>query len=624
MTESKETPASSQSKPSTSNRSDSSRKKPVSGRRPSSGGRSLFSKSRPGSGGRPSFSKRPSSGGPSDGNRSAYSKDQSSSIKNHATNSKGRTSPGSRAPYSKDHPSYAKSRPSEGNRPAYSKDRPPIVARPSHSKDRPLLGSRPSYSKERPSADNRPSYSEGRPGTGRRPELSKGRPHPQNRDSRSGPSAVISPSRLAAAKALYAIEKGVKIAEVLEVTRNLKPEDESLLRELVYGCTRQKRILDYHLNSFCQTPFDKLPVEVKISLRLGLYQLLFLDRIPAHAAVHESVNLTKLGGQEPLSGFVNAVLRTAETKKATLEVKGESEVDTMALKYSHPTWLVKRWMKSMTPEQLEQVLKADNLPHPVYLRVAPGTREKVIGDLLKQNVRLAEIAWPQEALSLKSHEGGLFSGESFKQGDWIVQDWVPQAMLELLPIGEGQRVWDVCAAPGGKTIGLAWKMGEKGQVMASDSSSERRKRLNENLQRIGLKQVLVFDHEIEKLSPAQKFNLAWVDAPCSGTGVLSRRADLRWKLIPKEILDQAKEQRDLLEQAQGHLYGTGYLVYSTCSMEREENQSVIESFLKDHPEFKPVGLKPPEAYSEILKDEIGLTFLPTAEHDGGFISILSR
>ena len=422
------------------------------------------------------------------------------------------------------------------------------------------------------------------------------------------------------------------MADVLTNFQGLKPEDEALLRELVYGCTRQKRLLDYHLNSLCQSPFEKLPVEVKIALRLGLYQLVFLDRVPAHAAVHESVNIAKKGGQEALSGFVNAVLRNAEGKKSTFEIKGDSDVDTLSIRYSHPTWLVKKWAKFLTPEQLEEVLKANNKPHPVYLHVRPDTAEKVEEDLGKQNIRVAKVDWPSRTLSLKSHEGGLFSGESFQKGDWIVQDWVPQAMLEMLPLSEGQRAWDMCAAPGGKTVALAWKLGEKGQVVATDASPERRKRLAENLKRTGLKQVMVYDGELKKMPPSQKFDLIWVDAPCSGTGVLSRRADLRWKIEPRHVLEHVQPQRDLLEGAQGHLYPTGYLVYSTCSLEKEENQEVIEAFLKDHPEwslFIPPMLGDPSTgfvagHPEIIKDELGLIFLPTPEHDGGFFSILQR
>ncbi len=445
-----------------------------------------------------------------------------------------------------------------------------------------------------------------------------------SRQASPNPKDAVSPSRREAAKALFAIENGAKIADVLELKRGLIPEDEALLRELVYGCTRQKRLLDYHLNNFCATEYEKLPLEIKTALRLGLYQLLFLTRVPAHAAVYESVNLVKQAGQDKMAGFTNAVLRTIETKKTELETKGKDELDTLAIKYSHPTWVVKRWATQWPLERVEEVLKADNQPHPVFLNVTPGKREKVLEDLSKQKVQLAEVGWPENTLRLKNHEGGLFSGESFQQGDWIVQDWTPQAMLALLPIGENQRAWDVCSAPGGKTVGLAWRVGEKGHVTASDSSPERRKRLVGNIKRVGLKQVLIFDHEIEKISPAQKFDLAWVDAPCSGTGVLARRADLRWKLNLKDISAHSDQQKDLLEQAQGHLYPKGYLVYSTCSMEFEENEAVIAAFLKLHPEFKVFTLTVPEGHAEILPGEKGLTFLPTDEHDGGFISVLTR
>lgn len=406
--------------------------------------------------------------------------------------------------------------------------------------------------------------------------------------------------------------------------RNLKPEDESLLRELVYGCTRQKRLLDHYLGTLCQSPFEKLPVEVKITLRMGLYQLLYLDRVPAHAAVHESVNLAKKGGQEALSGFVNAVLRNAETKKASLEAKGDSEIDTLSLKYSHPTWLVKKWAEVLEPEVLEKVLRANNQPHPVYLHTKPGTDAKVTEDLGKQGVRVSAEAWPPNTLRLRSHEGGLFTGESFQQGDWIVQDWVPQAMLEMLPLEAGQKVWDVCSAPGGKTIGLSWELGEKGEVLASDASSERRKKLTENLKRVGLKQVRVHDGEVRKLPPSQKFDLIWIDAPCSGTGVLSRRADMRWRLIPKEVLSQVPQQKELMELTHGHLYSKGYLVYSTCSLEKDENQKVVQAFLEAHPDFHVVSLPIPGEHPEVVTNEWGTTFWPTDEHDGGFMAVLQR
>ncbi|HEY5038221.1 MAG TPA: 16S rRNA (cytosine(967)-C(5))-methyltransferase RsmB, partial [bacterium] len=412
---------------------------------------------------------------------------------------------------------------------------------------------------------------------------------------------AVSPSRWEAARILIRVERGDKVSDLLDATRKtLIPVDESLLRELVYGCTRQKRLLDHYLSGLCQSPFVRLPQEVKVTLRLGLYQLLFLTRVPAHAAVYESVNLIKQSEQEKSSGFVNAVLRTAETKKNEFTIVGEDELDTLALKYSHPTWLVKRWAQTMTPSALEDILKANNTPHPVYLHNKPGLQEKVVEDLKKEQAVLEPVGWPADTLRLRSHEGGLFTGESFHSGDWLVQDWTPQAMLGLLPLTGGEKVWDVCAAPGGKTVALAWRVGEKGQVIASDISSERRKKLSQNIKRTGLKNVMVFDGEMAKLPSSQKFDLIWVDAPCSGTGVLSRRADLRWRLILKDILSSVDRQKELMDEAADHVYPKGKLVYSTCSMEKEENGDIVLDFLNRHPDFRldtPDGV---EGHSEIV------------------------
>ncbi len=447
----------------------------------------------------------------------------------------------------------------------------------------------------------------------------------------SGPpsaSDTISPSRMESAKALLKIEKGAKVADVMEV-RGLIPEDMALFRELVYGCTRQKRLLDYHLDKLCQSPFAKLPVEVKISLRLGIYQLLFLTRVPAHAAVHEAVNLVKGAGQEALAGFANAVLRNAEIKKTEFKIVGEDEMDTLAIKYSHPTWLVRRWatglsLDGLSSENLEGVLAADNKPHPVFLRSKPDMGQKVQDDLKVQNIRVEQLLWPPNSLRLQSHEGGLFSGDSFGQGDWFVQDWTPQAMLEMLPFANVFRAWDVCAAPGGKTAGLAWKLGDKGEVWATDFSSVRREKLHENLRRLGLTKVRVYEEMINKIPPSQKFDLVWVDAPCSGTGVLSRRADLRWKLKPEEIKNHAGQQLILLDEVHGHLYPKGYLVYSTCSLEKDENQEVIQKYLDSHPGWDVAVPEPPVGVTHVMKDKWGVTFLPTEDRDGGFLSVLQK
>jgi 16S rRNA (cytosine967-C5)-methyltransferase len=444
----------------------------------------------------------------------------------------------------------------------------------------------------------------------------------ENRAPRPASKDDVSPSRWYAADALLKIERGAKVADVFKGLHGFKTEDQALARELIYGCTRQKRLLDYYLASFCAKPYHKLPFEVRIPLRLGLYQMLFLDRIPAHAAVHESVSLVKKTDFAELSGLVNAILRNVETKKDTLAVKGEDEIQTLGIQYSHPDWLVKRWREAASPERVESILKSDNQPHPVYLRVHPDQPEKVLESLAQQNFKVLPLDWPKNTAQVWEKGTGLFDTDSFLQGDWIVQDWVPQAMLELVPVTEGQKIWDVCAAPGGKTIGLAWRVGEKGQVIASDSAPERLKKLEENLRRLKLNQIRVHENNILKMPSSQKFDLVWVDAPCSGTGVLSRRADLRWKLKSEEIKTQAERQLELLESTQGHVYANGYLVYSTCSLEKEENDGVIQEFLKKHKDFEPYFPALPEGRTEIEKQEMGYLFWPVADHDGGYLSIL--
>jgi 16S rRNA (cytosine967-C5)-methyltransferase len=435
---------------------------------------------------------------------------------------------------------------------------------------------------------------------------------------------TVSPSRWYAADALLKIEKGAKIADVFKGLKTLKPEDQSLSRELIYGCTRQKRFLDHHLASFCAKPYQKLPVEIHIALRLGLYQMLFLDRIPAHAAVNESVGLVKKTPFGELAGLVNALLRTAEKKKAELEVKGKDEVEILAIRYSHPDWMVRRWAQRLRLEKLEELLQADNQAHPVYLRMDPARSEKIFESLAGQNFRVEPLVWPAHTARVLDKGVGLFETDSFHQGDWIVQDWVPQAMLELVPVKPGQKLWDVCAAPGGKSIGLAWLVGEKGQVVASDAAPGRLRTLEENLKRIRMTQVRVVESSIEKLPPSQKFDLVWVDAPCSGTGVLSRRADLRWKLQAREIAVQAERQLGLLKEAQGHVYANGYLVYSTCSLEPEENDGVVEAFLQAHPEYEVHFPDFPADRPEIEKSVRGLMFWPRTDHDGGYLAILKK
>lgn len=422
------------------------------------------------------------------------------------------------------------------------------------------------------------------------------------------------------------MEAYAKVGDVFQRStrwERLSAPDHALGRELVYGTTRMSRLLDHHLATSCDRPLLKLAVPVRVALRLGLYQLLFLDRVPAHAAVHESVTLVKR--HEPKStGFANAVLRSLAEKRPLPAPEGKDEAGTLALAYSHPDWLVERWVARRGAADARGILEADNAPHPVFMRVAPGLRDGVLASLAREGWQVEPLAWPADAFVLSGRGTGLFESESFLRGDWIVQDWTPQAMLELVPVAPGHRVWDVCAAPGGKSVGLSWKTGRSGSVLASDISANRTKLLRDNLSRVGVGNVKVHEGDVKRLPGAEKFNLVWLDAPCSGTGVLSRRADLRWRLTLAEVVRHAAEQAALLEEVHRRVYPGGCLVYSTCSLEPEENEEIVSAFLAAHPQFSVRSLAIPPGFPELRKTPQGLLMLPTRRHDGGFLAVLER
>jgi len=458
-----------------------------------------------------------------------------------------------------------------------------------------------------------------------RPKVPRG-PVDRFGKEKKGPPSTVSPARQAAFEALLSMEGASKVGESFHLApswKGLSPLDNALGREIVYGTTRMRLLLDHHLAAFCDRPLLKLSPSVRIALRMGLYQVLFLDRVPAHAAVHESVTLVKRSDPKT-TGFANAILRSLAEKKPLPPPVASTEAGTLALGHSHPEWLVERWLARYGPEDARSMLAADNAPHSLYMRVAPNLRAAVLEALGREGWRVEPIEWPVDAFILSGKGTGLFESESFLRGDWIVQDWAPQAMLELSPLKSGDRIWDVCAAPGGKSVGLSWKAGPAGDVLASDVSPSRVKILRENLRRVGVRNVRVHEGDVKRLPGADKFNVVWLDAPCTGTGVLSRRADLRWRLDPSDVTRHAAQQADLLMEVQRRVYPGGCLVYSTCSMEPEENERRIEAFQAAHPGFRVREVGIPDGYPEFRAASVGWVVLPTPRHDGGYFCVLER
>ncbi len=364
----------------------------------------------------------------------------------------------------------------------------------------------------------------------------------------------------------------------------LNKVDRALAMELFYGCLRQRLALEFLRGQLMRKP----PCAgIAVLIDIGLYQLFFLERIPAHAAVHEMVELAKKrasparsGASADEAGFVNAVLRRASRERATLLASLRAKRQTEPwIYYSHPRWLWERWTARWGREQTEALCEWNNTPPPVYLRV---NSLKIAGrpsDVAAEPTRFHPLAWKI------ANAAEVFRTKSWANGEFYVQDPSTLLAVDVLDPQPDESVLDACAAPGGKTTYIAQKMQDRGRIVASDSSSFRLKLVAENCKRLGATIVACKRARVDDFLHNAEFDRVLVDAPCSNTGVLRRRADLRWRIEEKEITRLAALQEKLLATAARLTRPGGILVYSTCSLEREENERVVERFSGQHPEF---------------------------------------
>jgi 16S rRNA (cytosine967-C5)-methyltransferase len=367
----------------------------------------------------------------------------------------------------------------------------------------------------------------------------------------------------------------------------LSPADRGLTHELVYGVIRWQVTLDWLISR--KTPGRTQKPGLQDLLRLGLYQIFWLDRIPDHAAVHETVEQAKRDGFGSQAGFVNAVLRgylreAEETRRLLAELKTSQP----ALGASHPEWLVTRWQKLFGADATRQLLDWNNTPPKTYARINTLRTDatQLVAAWRAENVDYDFVTtdWTGEnlAFELKSHPP-LATLESFRQGWFYIQD--PSTLLAVRELDPrpGETILDLCAAPGGKTTFIAQLLNNEGRIVAHDNVPDRLKLIQENVTRLGVTCVAT----TATLDPQPATcDRVLVDAPCSNTGVLRRRVDLRWRIQPKEVERLRATQLDLLQKAALRLKPGGVLVYSTCSLEPEENTALVQQFLATQPDFK--------------------------------------
>lgn len=402
----------------------------------------------------------------------------------------------------------------------------------------------------------------------------------------------VSPARRAAFEILRRVADGA-FSSVLLAADNpgLKAADRALAHELVLGVLRWQLLLDKLVEHFSKRRVESLDLAVRIALRIALYQLRFLDRIPASAAVNESVNLVRSAKLSSAAAFVNAVLRRA-IREADYDPAAEANdpVEKIAIETSHPMWLIDRWMKAFEPNEAEAFARANNEVPPTAFRVVHtrANEDEIVQQLTAARASVQRSFIAENAFRISGAPALL--RELSHAGQIYLQDEASQLVPQLLDARAGDRVLDLCAAPGGKTTLLAERAGDDSLVIAADRSATRMTTIITTAalhQLSNINPVLLDAGDTLPFVP-QSFDRVLVDAPCSGTGTLRRNPEIRWRLSNDDIAKFAAGQKQFLHNAAEVVKPVGRLVYSTCSVEREENEEVIADFLNTHAHFTQV------------------------------------
>ena len=368
----------------------------------------------------------------------------------------------------------------------------------------------------------------------------------------------------------------------------LSPQDAALCSRMVYGVTQNRLLLDFYLAAYCSQKPDHLQPPLLDILRLGAYQILFLDKVPDRAAVSEAVELAKRSGRGQAAGLVNAVLRKlSQNKNALPSIPDRDEVKFLSIRYSHPKWLVKRLLELLGRGETEAFLAADNTAAPLTVQVNPlkTTQEKLTAELEALGVRVTPHVWVPGCLEL-SGTGDLTALEPFRVGHFLVQDGAAALAARAAAVTPGQRVLDVCAAPGGKSFGAAFAMEDRGEILACDLHENKLKRIQDGAQRLGLTSIRTAAADGREFRPEWEaaFDTVLVDAPCSGLGIIRKKPDTRYKKAD-DLFTLPVVQQAILDNACRYVKPGGVLVYSTCTILPEENQQVTDAFLAQHRDF---------------------------------------
>jgi 16S rRNA (cytosine967-C5)-methyltransferase len=445
----------------------------------------------------------------------------------------------------------------------------------------------------------------------------------------SPPGVSIAPARACAYEVLRRVyEQGAYADQALQAeTRELDPRDRALAMRLAYGAVQRTATLDYVIERLAGRPPQRLDAPVLAALRLGLYELLYLRGAPDYAVVGDAVELAKTAGRAG-HGLVNAVLRRAarEGAQALLGELSDATPEQAAIRHSHPQWIARLWWRTLGAEDARALMAADNEPGEVALR---ANMLRTDAATLARELPVSTRFDPELPEALVLEEPYDIHGSSlWTEGAFVAQSRAAMLVARALAPEPGERVLDLCAAPGGKTTHLAALMQGEGEIVAVERNRRRAGTLARTAERLGARNVRVDIADAALARPeGPVFDRVLVDPPCSGLGVLQARPDLRWRATPEGIAEMAGLQSRILDAGAGALHPEGVLVYSTCTISPTENERLIAAFLDSHTDFSLEDLaaeRPALAMSNLSEPEISptaarcLLTLPHRDRTAGF------
>ena len=444
---------------------------------------------------------------------------------------------------------------------------------------------------------------------------------------------MINKAREIALKALYKIEKedaysNIALNQVLKENKNIDERDVGLISELVYGTITWKLTLDEIIKKYSNIKLKKISIWILNILRMGIYQIIFLDKIPKSAAVNESVNLAKRYGHKSSSNFVNAILRKVSVNdyRELKEIKDDKE--RISKTTSMPMWIIEELLKQKDIKEVEEICKNSNLKPNTTIRINKlKTNKKELKEKLDER-KIEYLEGSLEDFLVLKKVKNIENIDLFKEGFFTVQDEGAGLIVDVLAPKEGKCILDACSSPGGKTTYIAEKMKNKGKIKAWDIHEHRVKLVQNAAKRLGINIIQAKTQDATEFNQdlVGKFDKILLDVPCLGLGVIKRKPDIKWKRKKEDIEEITKIQKAILNNCSKYLKKNGELVYSTCSILKEENEDIIEGFLKENSQFE-FCKENEKNYGNIVifgeKDKY-INIYPSNENDGFFICKLRK